>query len=143
MCTLSRRCSGPQCTVRVFSPNVALRMPLAPTPARLKLLHACGQWHSSRKFTLLPVGTVNCVATLKVACPPLLHRTLLPHGHDCIHLQPRHARGQVGGGKRCWRIHWYGAFPSLAAKPPLQPMEPHKEAGTFTARCPRLFESAI
>jgi hypothetical protein len=29
------------------------RMPLAPTPARLKLLHACDQWHSSRVFTPL------------------------------------------------------------------------------------------
>ena len=28
--------------------------------------HACDQWHSSRKFTLLPVDTANCVATLKV-----------------------------------------------------------------------------
>jgi hypothetical protein len=27
--------------------------------------HACDQWHSSRKFTLLPVDTVNCVQTLK------------------------------------------------------------------------------
>jgi hypothetical protein len=32
---------------------------------RLKLLYACAQWHSSRKFTLLPVDTVNCVTTLK------------------------------------------------------------------------------
>jgi hypothetical protein len=28
------------------------RMPLDPTPARLKLLHACDQWHSSRESTL-------------------------------------------------------------------------------------------
>ena len=27
------------------------RMPLVPTPARLKLLHACDQWHSSRVST--------------------------------------------------------------------------------------------
>jgi hypothetical protein len=27
--------------------------------------HACDQWHSSRKFTLLPLDTVHCVATLK------------------------------------------------------------------------------
>jgi hypothetical protein len=40
-------------------------MPLDPTHFRLKLLHACDQWHSSRKVTLLPVDTVNCVATLK------------------------------------------------------------------------------
>jgi hypothetical protein len=43
------------------------RMPLVPTPARLKLVHACGQWYSSRVFIpLLPVGTGNCVQTLKV-----------------------------------------------------------------------------
>jgi hypothetical protein len=41
------------------------RMPLDPTPVRLKLLHACDQWHSSRKFTLLPFGNVNSVTTLK------------------------------------------------------------------------------
>jgi hypothetical protein len=39
-------------------------IPLA-THVRLKLLHACDQRFSSRKFTLLPVATVNCVATLK------------------------------------------------------------------------------
>jgi hypothetical protein len=27
--------------------------------------HACDQWHTSRKFILLPGDTVNCVATLK------------------------------------------------------------------------------
>jgi hypothetical protein len=31
--------------------NPHSRMPLVPTPARFKLLHACGQWHSSRVFT--------------------------------------------------------------------------------------------
>jgi hypothetical protein len=33
--------------------NLHSRMPLVPTPARLKLLQACDQWHSSRKFTPL------------------------------------------------------------------------------------------
>jgi hypothetical protein len=36
-----------------FGRNLHSRMPLVPTPARLKLLHACDQWHSSRKFTFL------------------------------------------------------------------------------------------
>jgi hypothetical protein len=41
-------------------------MPLVPTPARLKLLHACDQWHSSRMFAaFLLVGTVNSVQTLQ------------------------------------------------------------------------------
>jgi chromosome segregation ATPase len=42
------------------------RMPLDPRHVRLKRT-ACDQWHSSRKFTLLPVDTVNCVATLKAS----------------------------------------------------------------------------
>jgi hypothetical protein len=38
---------------------------LDPMPARLKLVQACDQWHSSRVSTPLPVDTVNCVQTLK------------------------------------------------------------------------------
>jgi hypothetical protein len=39
---------------------------LVPTPARLKLLHACDQCHSSRVFTLLsPVGNVHSVQSLE------------------------------------------------------------------------------
>jgi hypothetical protein len=30
--------------------------------------HTCDQWHSSRKFILLPGDTVNCVATLNARC---------------------------------------------------------------------------
>jgi hypothetical protein len=51
---------------RVSDRNLHSRMPLDPTHVRLKRCHACDQWHSSRKFALLPVDTVNCVATLKV-----------------------------------------------------------------------------
>jgi hypothetical protein len=37
-------------------------VPLSFTPLlRLKRCHACGQWHSSRAATFLPVGTVNVV----------------------------------------------------------------------------------
>jgi hypothetical protein len=55
------RCSG-------FNRKLHSRMLLILTPARLKLLHACDQWHSSRVFTLLlPVGTVNSVQTRKDA----------------------------------------------------------------------------
>jgi hypothetical protein len=40
--------------VRVFRLKITLsRMPLVPTSARLKILHACDQWHSSRVFTPL------------------------------------------------------------------------------------------
>jgi hypothetical protein len=45
--------------------NLQSMMPLTPTPARLKLLHACYQCHSSRVATFLPVYTENCVQTLK------------------------------------------------------------------------------
>jgi len=38
-------------TVRVFDRNLHARMPLDPTHVRLKLLHACDQWHSSRVST--------------------------------------------------------------------------------------------
>jgi hypothetical protein len=47
------------------------RMPLVHTharcntPARLKLEHACAQYHSSRVATFLPVHTVHCVQTTK------------------------------------------------------------------------------
>jgi hypothetical protein len=57
--------------VRVFQQKLHSRLPLDPTHVRLKLLHACDQWHSSRKFTLLPVGTVTCVQTLKGRDAPL------------------------------------------------------------------------
>jgi hypothetical protein len=38
--------------------NLHSRMPLDPTHVRLKLLHACDQWHSSRKFT--PLTGLHC-----------------------------------------------------------------------------------
>jgi hypothetical protein len=51
---------------RFFGRILHSRMPLDPTPARLKLLQACDQWHSSRRgSTVLPVDTVNYVQTLK------------------------------------------------------------------------------
>jgi hypothetical protein len=37
----------------VFDRNLHSRVALVPTPARLKRLHACDQWHSSRAFTPL------------------------------------------------------------------------------------------
>jgi hypothetical protein len=52
-------------TVRVFGRNLHSRIPLVPPPARVPLLHACGQWHSSRASTFLLVGTVNSAQTLK------------------------------------------------------------------------------
>jgi hypothetical protein len=36
-----------------FGRNLHSRMPLVPTPARLKLLQACDQWHSSRMSNFL------------------------------------------------------------------------------------------
>jgi hypothetical protein len=42
------------------------RMPLDPTHARLKLLHACDQCHSSRESTPLTVVIMNYVETRKV-----------------------------------------------------------------------------
>jgi hypothetical protein len=36
-----------------FRQKFTLGMPLVPTPARLKLLHACDQWHSSLLSTFL------------------------------------------------------------------------------------------
>jgi HrpA-like RNA helicase len=38
-----------------FDRNLHSRMPLVPTPACLKLLHACDQWHSSRVVAHLPI----------------------------------------------------------------------------------------
>jgi hypothetical protein len=40
-------------------------MPLDPTHVRLKLLHACDQWHSSRQSTALTVVTIIYEQTLK------------------------------------------------------------------------------
>jgi hypothetical protein len=40
-------------------------MSLEHTPARVKLLHACDQWNSSRPVTFLLVATVNHATTLK------------------------------------------------------------------------------
>jgi predicted oxidoreductase len=44
-----------------FDQNIALRMSLDHTPARLKLLHAFDKWHSSQVVTLLPADTVHDV----------------------------------------------------------------------------------
>jgi sialate O-acetylesterase len=41
------------CGARFFDRNLHTRVPLVPTPARLKLLHACDQWLSSWVFTPL------------------------------------------------------------------------------------------
>jgi hypothetical protein len=41
-------------------------MTLDPTHVRLKLLHACDQWHSSRESTALTGVIINHVETLKV-----------------------------------------------------------------------------
>jgi hypothetical protein len=49
-----------------FDRDLHSRMPLVSIPARLKLLHAFDQWHSSRVVTILPVDTVHSVQTLKV-----------------------------------------------------------------------------
>jgi hypothetical protein len=45
------RLSGVRCAF--FDGNLRLRMPVVPTPARLKVDHACDQWHSTRVFTHL------------------------------------------------------------------------------------------
>jgi hypothetical protein len=45
------------------------RMPLDPTHVRLKLLHACDQWHSSGVHALTG-ATINHVETLKVQLGP-------------------------------------------------------------------------
>jgi hypothetical protein len=48
LCTFRLR---PRRTVRVLYRNLRSEMPLVPRHARLKLLHACDQYHSSRVFT--------------------------------------------------------------------------------------------
>jgi hypothetical protein len=50
------------------------RVPLVPTPARLKLVHAYDQWYSSRVVTLSPLNTVNSDQTLKVGMSAVLPR---------------------------------------------------------------------
>jgi hypothetical protein len=56
---------------------------LVPTPARLKLLQLCDEWHSSRVSTFVPVHTVNRIQTLKVALPSLgLVLTSLTTSHN-------------------------------------------------------------
>jgi hypothetical protein len=49
-----------------FGRNLLSRMPLVPTPARLKLLHACANGIPLGSPLFLLVHTVNCVQTLKV-----------------------------------------------------------------------------
>jgi hypothetical protein len=51
--------------VRVSGRHLHSRMPLDPTPVRLKHGHACDQWHSSRESTALTVVIINHVETLK------------------------------------------------------------------------------
>jgi hypothetical protein len=63
--------------------NLHSRMPLDPTHVRLKLLHACDQWHSSRVSIFLPVHTENCVQTMKGTTKPTQGRShsMLIMGH--------------------------------------------------------------
>jgi hypothetical protein len=70
------------CTLRVFDGSLRSRMPLIPTPARLKLEHVCDQWHSSRVFTPLTctgrhsklrrntAGTVNTKGVARATFAP-------------------------------------------------------------------------
>jgi hypothetical protein len=83
--------------------NLHSRMPLDPTPARLKLEHACDHCHSSwGVHYLLPVDTVNSVQTRKAGRATLLeqhliinpatplmtsHTTKGHHGRDVAHHQ--------------------------------------------------------
>jgi hypothetical protein len=47
------------CMVAFFDRDLHARMPLVPTPARVKRCHACDQWHSSRVSTTLPLTPVK------------------------------------------------------------------------------------
>jgi hypothetical protein len=58
---------GPRSLTEVYTRG----LPLVPTSARLKLLHACDQWQSSPVFTPLTVTTVNCVQTRKARGLPV------------------------------------------------------------------------
>jgi hypothetical protein len=61
------------CTVRVFTRNLALEDAIERTPARLKLLHACDQWHSSRESSALIVAIMNYAEAPKVSPNGLEH----------------------------------------------------------------------
>jgi hypothetical protein len=56
---------------------------LDPTPLflRLKLLHACDQWHSSRASIPLTVATITCAITLKVTFDQPIALTI----NSCCH----------------------------------------------------------
>jgi hypothetical protein len=56
-------------TVRVFGGKLQLAaMPLVPTPAHVKLLQACDQWHFISGIHSLQVVNVNFIQTLKALC---------------------------------------------------------------------------
>jgi hypothetical protein len=60
----------------LFDIIIALEDALDPTRVRLKLVHACDQWHSSRESTDLTVAIINHVDTLKDERPGGCGRTV-------------------------------------------------------------------
>jgi hypothetical protein len=78
--------------VRVFDRNLHSRMPLVPTPARLK---RCDKWHSSRVSTFLPVRTVICVQTLKALRDRLLGSDLVRRNAATVQIRYEY-RGEGG-----------------------------------------------
>jgi 1,4-dihydroxy-2-naphthoate octaprenyltransferase len=69
------------------------RMPLNPTHVRLKLLHAWGQWHSSRESTALTVVTINHVQTLKAYIATAVLWGMSMQGHGARFSADTYARG--------------------------------------------------
>jgi hypothetical protein len=58
------------CAVLVFDRSLHSRMPLDPTHVRLKLCHACDQWHySSRESPALTVTIIHYVERLLLPLP--------------------------------------------------------------------------
>jgi len=66
-----------------FDRNLLSRKPLVPTPARLKLLHACDQWHSSRVFT--PLTGCHCKLRANTEGEQISAHTEADKGTDTPH----------------------------------------------------------
>jgi tetratricopeptide (TPR) repeat protein len=78
--------------------NLHSRMPLDPMHVRLKLVHACDQWHSSRKSAFLTGSPpVNCVQTLKAHAMYLSEQydDAIKLAREALRLDPDHQEAKA------------------------------------------------
>jgi hypothetical protein len=112
-------------------------MPLVPTPARLKLFHACDQWHSSRMFTFTPLTGSHCKLRPNTEGRLQSSRLQKTQAHSLQQSRLMRARNEVGWGdtiRRVWPTCCGRTAPlHTTARPLWQPSAPQ-----HARNCPNL-----